>query len=112
MARQLPRNEWQSYCDRVSKGLEGKRAEIEVAALSLGNQVAAAWLPIIGITYDPKDDIVEVALEGLDHLVQRPRNLAVEEEEGGLASLAITDGEGRSHIVKLKEPLMLPAGTR
>ncbi|WP_084798647.1 DUF5335 family protein [Pleomorphomonas koreensis] len=32
---QLSKSEWQSYCDRVSKGLEGKRAQIEVAALGV-----------------------------------------------------------------------------
>jgi hypothetical protein len=111
-ARQLPKNQWQSYCDRISKVLEGKRAEIEVASLSLGDQVAAEWLPIFGITYDPKDDIVEVALEGLDHLIHKPRSLAVDEGDLGLISLAITDAEGRSHIVKLKDPLMLPPPER
>ena len=51
--------------DRLSKTLEGKQAEIEVASLSLGDQVEAEWLPLHGITYDPNDDLVEVALERL-----------------------------------------------
>jgi len=49
--------------------------EIEVASLDLGDQVQAKWLPLIGITYDPKDDVVEVALEGLDHMIHRPREM-------------------------------------
>ena len=62
--RKLDKKEWQTFFDGVTGMLEGKQAEIEVASLRLGDQVAAAWLPLIGITYDPKDDIVEVALEG------------------------------------------------
>lgn len=110
--RQLQRSEWQAYCDRISKGLEGKRAQIEVAALPLGDQIAAKWVPIIGITYDPKDDILEVALEGLDHIIHKPRSLAVDESGAGLASLEIVDGDGRKQIVRLQEPLMLPPSRR
>jgi hypothetical protein len=37
---------------------------------------------LIGLVYDPQDDIVEVALEGLDHMIHKPRELYVEEEGG------------------------------
>lgn len=110
--RSLSKSEWQAYCDRVSKGLEGKRAQIEVAALSLGDQIAADWVPLVGITYDPKDDVLEIALDGLDHLIRKPRSLTADEGAGGLTALEITDGEGRKQIVKLKEPLLLPAPER
>lgn len=110
--RQLSKNEWQAYCNRISKGLEGKRAQIEVAALPLGDQIAAKWVPIFGVTYDPKNDIVEVALEGLDHIIRKPRSLAADEEASGLTGLEIIDGEGRKQIVRLMEPLMLPPAGR
>ena len=63
-SRTLSKPEWESYCDRISKGLVGKRAQIEVTSLALGDQIAAKWLPLLGITYDPKDDLLEIALEG------------------------------------------------
>jgi hypothetical protein len=44
--------------------LTAKRVEIETASLKLGGQVAAEWLPMIGLSYDPKDDLIEIALEG------------------------------------------------
>jgi Family of unknown function (DUF5335) len=59
--------------DRLSKTLQGKQAEIEVASLSLGDQVEAEWLLLHGITYDPNDDLVEVVLERLDHMIRKPR---------------------------------------
>lgn len=46
----------------------GKQAEIEVALLDIGDQIEAEWVPLLGITYDPKDDPVVVLLDGLDHL--------------------------------------------
>ena len=106
--RKLPKTEWQTYFDRVSKGLEGKLAEIEVASLALGDQVEARWLPLLGIVYDPKSDIVEIALEGLDHMIPKPRDIAVQEGPTGLASLEVTDEDGVMQIVKLRDPLLLP----
>jgi Family of unknown function (DUF5335) len=70
-SRTLPKEEWHTYCDRISKGLAGHRAHIEVAGLAIGDQVAAKWLPLFGITYDAKNDFLEIAMEGLDHLVHK-----------------------------------------
>lgn len=109
MGRKLEKPEWRSYFDRMSKGLDGKRAEIEVASLGLGDQVAARWVPLIGIVYDHKDDIVEVALEGLDHLIWKPRTIYVEDDAGELTGFEVIDAEGTRQIVKLKEPVALPA---
>src|SRR5262249_44964390 len=78
-------------------------------SLSLGDQVEAEWLPLLGIAYDPHDDIVEVALEGLDHLIPKPRDIYVEDAPGGLVALEIVDADDVKQIVKLRDPLMLPA---
>lgn len=62
--RKLDKTEWQPFFNFLSKQLEGMRTEIEVASLAIGDQIEAEWLPLIGIVYDPKDNIAEVALEG------------------------------------------------
>ena len=74
-ARKLEKTEWRPFLDGLSKLLGPKQAEIEVASLPLGDQVQAEWVPFLGIVYDPKDDIVEVALEGLDHMIPKPREI-------------------------------------
>jgi hypothetical protein len=107
--RKLDKKEWRTFFDSVTSMLEGKQAEIEVASLRLGDQVAAAWLPLIGITYDPKDDIVEVALEGLDHLIAKPREIYVEDGAEGIVALEIVDADDVKQIVKLRDPVRLPA---
>jgi uncharacterized protein DUF5335 len=109
MAKQLEKSRWRGYFDRMSKTLAGKRADIEVASLKLGDQIQAEWLPLLGISYDPKDDIIEIALEGLDHLIPKPRQVYVEESGLELSSLEIVDAEGNRQIVVLKDPMMLPA---
>ena len=105
----VPQTEWRTFFDRMSKALLGKRAEIEVASLEIGDQIAAEWIPMIGITYDSKDDLLDVALDRLDHLIHHPKQIVVEEVAGGLASVSIVDADGTRQIVRMKDPLMLPA---
>lgn len=107
--RKLDKAQWRTTLDRISKTLQGKTAEIEVASLSLGDQVQAEWLPLLGVTYDPEDDLVEVALEGLDHLIDHPRDVFVDDGPQGVAALEIVTTDDVKEIVRFKDPLLLPA---
>jgi hypothetical protein len=104
----LEKPKWHAYFDNMSKVLDGKRAEIEVDALAVGSQIEAEWLPLLGITYDPKDDIVEVVLEGLDHMIHKPRDVFVDQTAADLSSVEVIDNDDFHHIIKLRDPLMLP----
>jgi len=106
----LKKDAWRPYFDRVSKLLGGaKRAEVEVAALNLGDQIEAEWVPLTGIVYDPKDDLIEVVLEDLDHLIHRPREVFIDQEGVLLKSVEVIDESGVRQIIKLRDPLALPA---
>jgi hypothetical protein len=108
-ARKLDKKEWKPFFDGISKILGAKQAEVEVLSLDLGEQVEAEWLPLVGLTYDPKDDVLDVELDGLDHLIEKPREIYVEDGGVGLASLAVMDSAGARQIVKLRDPMALPA---
>ena len=105
----LEKPTWHAYFDHVSKILDGKRAEIQVAALPLGDQIEAEWLPLLGIVYDPKNDIVEIALEGLDHIIHKPKEIYVDQEPVELTSMEVIDGDDMRQIIRLRDPLMLPS---
>jgi hypothetical protein len=107
--RKLEKAKRRSFLDNMSEPLIGKRAEIEIDSLSLGSQIEAEWLPLLGITYDPKNDVIEVALDGLDHLIRNPREVHVDIGTTGLTSIEVIDAEGVQQIIKLRDPLMLPA---
>lgn len=109
--RNIPESEWRSFFDRMSKALLGKWAEIEVAQLDLGDQIVAEWIPLLGVTYDSKDQLLDVALDRLDHLIRQPKEIIVDETANGLASVAVVDGNGARQVVKFKAPLMLPSAT-
>jgi hypothetical protein len=107
--RRLEKPEWRPFFDTMSKILEAQVAEVEIASLDLGDRTQAEWLPLIGITYDPRDDAVEIALDGLDHMIRKPGEIYLDDGAAGLTSLEIVDADGVRHIVKLKDQLMLPA---
>lgn len=107
--RKLERSEWQSFCVYASAWGLGKRARIETISAEIGQQVEASLLPVLGIEYDPRSDVLEVILFELDHLIAHPRDLYVDEEPAGLASFEVIDSDGQRQIVLFSDPLMLPA---
>lgn len=106
--RVIPNTHWRSFFDRMSNALLGKRAELEVATLDLGDQIVAEWVPLIGITYDSKDDLLDIALDRANHLIRHPREIAVQEGTTGVESVTIVDADGARQIVHLTDPLSLP----
>ena len=107
----LTKPEWREFFDRFSSGLAGKQAEIEVASLDLGDQIVAGWIPLHGITYDTANDLLDVSLDGLTHLIRHPRDIVIEEAASGITSVAIALRDGSRQVIRLKQPLMLPAPT-
>jgi hypothetical protein len=104
----LEKSSWQTYLDKVSKTLVGKQTEIEVDALDIGAQIEAEWIPLQGITYDPKNDLVEVLVEGLDHLIRDPGEIWVDHGPAGLTSMEIIGTDGVKQIIRFRDALLLP----
>jgi hypothetical protein len=50
-----------------------------------------------------------VHLDQFEHTIRAPRELYYDESAGEWAALEVIDAEGTSHIVQLKDPLLLPA---
>lgn len=113
MAAQIDRAQWAPFLDAVTNSLLGKQAEIEVVSLNLGDQIEAEWAPLIGVTYDRKNDLIEIALEEMDHLIHSPRELYIDYAVGEVvAAIEIVDADGNRQIVRFKDPLALPAPAR
>ncbi len=105
----LERALWRPYLDELSKKLSGEEAEVRVSGLKLGSQVEAEWLPLRGVTYDHKDDILMISLEGLEHIIHNPKSVYVEGANGMLTSLEAVDPDGVKCVLLLRRPLALPA---
>ena len=109
--REIKKEEWKPFFDHLSKkgGLEKKQAEVDVISLNLGDQLAAEWVPMFGIVYEPRTGILEIMLEGLTHMIHHPRTIYVEEKQLELISIDVTDDNNIQHVIRLRDPLPLPS---
>lgn len=105
----LARAEWKQYFNRVSALLEGERVEIDVASLPWGTQPLAKWLPLLGLMYDEREDLISVMAQGLDHMIRRPDQVFIDTEGVDLRSLEVIDGDGVRHLIRFGKPILLPS---
>jgi hypothetical protein len=106
---QLAKARWQAYFDRLGAAVRATRVEIEVTGLGLGHQIEAEWIPLIGLSYDPRGDVLAVIAEGVEHLIRYPKQIHVDQELDWVNSIEAIDAEGTHHIVLFKEVFQLPA---
>lgn len=106
--RRLDRTDWNGFCLHVSRRLLGKWADIEIASLQIGAQLGARGLPLLGFSYDPRDDVLQLMVGGLQHLIRAPCEFYVDEQPLGPVIMQIVDGEGVHQIITLRDPLWLP----
>lgn len=109
----IEKSKWQTYFDVLSRTLEGKRVEIEVIGIDLGDQLQVEQLPLNGITYDPNDDSLYIYMEDVDrrveHMIPSPSAVYVELGNDGLSQVVVMDKDGHKQIVRFRAPLELPA---
>ncbi len=107
-SRKLDKSEWEAYFNKVSSDHQAKLVEVEVLSKSIGSQVEEEWVPILGLSYDPKDDDFSIATEAVDHIIHRPVEIWVDDEAGMLNKLEVVQADGTKHIVELRNPEKLP----
>jgi hypothetical protein len=73
--RRLEKPEWRRFFDVLSKLLEATVAEVEVASLDLGDRTQAEWLPSPWHQLRSSRRWVDIALDGLDHMIRQPRKI-------------------------------------
>jgi hypothetical protein len=109
--QKLERAKWHAYFDQVSQSLRGKPVEVRIVGPHLGDYIQGEKLPLIGLTYDPKDDVFEVATDRIDHLVQRPKTIYIETDAGQLRSVQVIDAEQNKQIIVFEEWVSLSPPT-
>ena len=104
----LEKDRWADELIRLWKQLDGKEIMIEVEALRLGDQIEAEHVPLKGLSYDPKDDVVQVWVGELDHMIYHPTQIMLAlDDDGRLMGIDITDADGEQHLIEPLEPVAL-----
>ena len=116
--RELERASWPAYFDSIASSIEGMLVTVELMGEQLGDQTDIERLPVQAISYDPRDDVLEVAVGGrgtrypvvLRHFISNPTAISVEESpEGRPSAILVTDPGGVRTLIRLFEPGMLEA---
>jgi hypothetical protein len=109
MAREIPRDEWQRYFEDFSRDQPDYLANVEILSAEIGAETEADATHLAAITYDRKDDIVVIGLDGaaddvpeeVEHVIDKPQKITVEDEAEGEIAFEIEDAEGTKTVLRL-----------
>lgn len=111
----LPHDAWRGFFDGMNAVMGGKQVEIDVMGLDLGDVIQAEWVPLNGITYEPREDNLFVFAgargSSLEHVIAHPKEISVELGEGGVNRVVVSDDAGHQQFLRLRSPLALPGST-
>ena len=106
--RSIDKQQRQAYFDRVTREMGAAEAQIEIGGSKIGSQPESDWVRLMGVTYDPRSDSMEITMEDLDHRITHPREVYVDDSVDGLHSIEIVDIDDNKQIIRLRQPLKLP----
>lgn len=95
----LPKSEWTAYFSRLHKDVEGKEIKIEVLGATIGDQVLVRSAPLLGATYEPKEDALEISFKGMTHVVDRPQKISIQDDNGKIFAIEIIDDGDRHQLM-------------
>ena len=116
--QELDAGRWHEYFDSLTPSIEGMLVTIEVMDEQAGDQLDVERMPLQAISYDPKDDVLEIALGGrgvrypvvLRHFISSPKTISVEEASSITpTAIFVTDGGGVRTLIRLFEQVELEA---
>jgi hypothetical protein len=103
----LNRSEWRNALDQLTADHDGKYVTIELLDPLVGHQHEVDRLPFSYINYDPKDDVVIVAVGGnsprypvvLRHMVWHPTEVDLAIEQVPEPAVRIVEPDGTITLV-------------
>ena len=87
----LDNSKWSEYFDRISKTIGSKNVDIEIAGLSIGDQYEVTNVPLNGLTYGAKNDLLEIVTASVDHIISHPKEIHTDYGTDGLHSIEVID---------------------
>lgn len=110
--RELGAEQWVEYFDSIGPSTDGLLVTIELMSEQLGDQIDVERLPLQAITYDPKDNTLDISVGGrsvrypvvLRHFISGPQTISIE-QSGPLSpnAILVTDESGVRTLISLFE---------
>ena len=110
--REIPRNEWTSFFDNLSRRREGWEVTLEVFGLDIGDQVEERHMCLTGLTAEvsnkaDRGDKIEIMMGGkpsahVTHVITAPTRVDLQQTELGIdAALQIKSADGTTALLTL-----------
>ena len=103
----IPRSDWGSRLDELSRMHEGWLASLAIMARANGELVEFRQMPLVGVTAEPSGRITiavaEATGEHVTHTILCPSQVLLETTEAGAnAALEIDSADGRKTILRFR----------
>ncbi len=103
----LDRAAWAAALDQLTERHTGERVRIELLDRTYGDQNEVERLPFTYASYDPKDDVVIVAVGGnsprypvvLRHMIWHPTEVSTTDNETTGTAVRVVDQDGSATLV-------------
>ncbi|MBP2445100.1 DUF5335 family protein [Rhizobium leguminosarum] len=95
----LAKAEWATYFSHLHEAVQGKEIKIEVVGATVGDQILVKSTPLLGATYEPKQEMLELSVKGMTHVIERPRRITVQDEQGKVVAIEVIDFAERHQIL-------------
>lgn len=109
---EIPPEKWSEYFDDLSRRLDGPTVTVEIDGADIGAQIAAERVRLAGISYDHKDDVVVIGLDGpsgspeqYERMVSAPTRIFVASSDDGTTAIDVEDAEGQKTILRIEGSL-------
>jgi hypothetical protein len=107
MTSEEEQRDWRGELDRMTAEHAGDLVTIEILDPALGYQHEARRLPFSEISFDPKDDVVVIAVGGtgaeypvvLRHMVWHPSEVDVAADEVPQPAVRVVEPDGTTTLV-------------
>ena len=112
--RSIPRDQLEDYFKRFTRHFlmpeSTNRVDVEVLSMDWGDQFEAEGAHVFGITYDPRRDALEFALEGGDHRIEKVREIRTAEElDGFVKAIEVVREDGTREVARVNRLGLGPA---
>lgn len=105
--RDVPKKQWEIFFDQISSDPGLKESELDVAPLNNEVDINSQWLPLLGVHYREAADKLQISLEGLNYMIAKPKEVAVDDAGGVLSAISIKDLSDTIYLIKFRGPVSL-----
>lgn len=106
--RKLAKEDWEEYFSYLSAKLGNQEVQIEAIGPNIGDQIDVAGESVLEFTYNQEMNEFRIGTTTQGYLIQKPREVYVDEEVTGLKAAEIVDAHNIKYIITLRHHLELP----